>query len=95
MDSADLIANPAATMAAYCDATGIPFRRSALHWSPGVRDEWRQSARWHTRVSQSSGFTQTATSYEVTTANNAMLARYSHHHEPFYRELRAYRITIS
>jgi hypothetical protein len=46
-------------------------------------------------VSQSSGFTQSATSYEITTANNAMLARYSAHHEPFYRALRAHRITIS
>jgi hypothetical protein len=94
VDSGDLIADPGATMAAYCAATGIPFRRSALHWSPGERDEWRHSARWHTRVSQSSGFTRSATSYAVTAANNAMLARYSAHHEPFYRELRAHRITI-
>jgi hypothetical protein len=95
VDSDNLITDPAATMAAYCAATGIPFRRSALHWSLGERDEWRQSARWHARVSQSSGFTQSATSYEITTANNAMLARYSAHHEPFYRALRAHRITIS
>ena len=95
VDSDDLIADPAATMAAYCAATGIPFRPSALHWSPGERDEWRLSARWHKRVSQTSGFTQSASSYEITTANNAMLARYYAHHEPFYRELRAHRITIS
>jgi hypothetical protein len=94
VDSDDLTHDPAATMAAYCAATGIPFRRSALHWSPGERDEWRPSARWHTRVSQSSGFMQSTASYEITTANNAMLARYSAHHEPFYRELRAHRITI-
>ncbi len=95
VDSDDLIADPAATMTAYCAATGIPFRRSALHWAPGDRDEWRQSARWHARVSQSSGFTQSAASYEITTANNAMLARYRAHHEPFYRALRARRIAIS
>ena len=95
VDSGDLIADPDATMATYCAATGIPFRRSALRWSPGERDEWRQSARWHTRVSQSSGFKPSATSYEITTANNAMLARYSAHHEPFYRELRARRMTVS
>jgi len=95
VDSDDLIADPAATMAAYCAATGIPFRQAALHWSPGERYEWRQSARWHKRVSQSSGFTLSPTSYEVTTANNTMLARYSAHHEPFYRALRAHRITIS
>ena len=81
--------------AAYCAAVGIPFSGAALHWAPGHRDEWRPSARWHTQVSESTGFTQSPTSYEITTANNAMLARYSAHHEPFYRALRARRIAIS
>jgi hypothetical protein len=94
VDSDDLIADPAATVAAYCAAVGIPFSGSALRWAPGDRDEWRQSARWHVRVSESSGFTQSTTSYETTTANNAMLARFSAHHEPFYRALRAHRIAI-
>jgi Sulfotransferase domain len=95
VDSADLAADPAATMAAYCTAVGIPFSRAALSWAPGDRDEWRPSARWHAQVSKSAGFTSSATSYEVTTANNAMLARYSAHHEPFYRALRADAIAIS
>ena len=95
VDSADLMADPAATMAAYCAAVGIPFSRPALRWAPGDRDEWRLSARWHARVSESTGFTQSATSYAITTANNAMLARFSTHHGPFYRALRAHRIAIS
>jgi Sulfotransferase domain len=95
VDSDDLMADPAATMAAYCAAVGIPFSRPALRWPPGDRDEWRLSARWHARVSESTGFTQSATSYETTTANNAMLARFSAHHEPFYRALRAHKIAIS
>ena len=94
VDSDDLIADPAATVAAYCAATGIPFSRSALRWAPGDRAEWQQSARWHVRVSESTGFTQSPTRYETTTANNAMLARYSAHHEPFYRALRAHRIAV-
>ncbi len=52
------------------------------------------SARWHARVSQSTGFTQSPTSYEITTANNAMLARYSAYHEPFDQALRAHKISI-
>ena len=95
VDSDDLIADPAATVAAYCAAVGIPFSKPALCWAPGDREEWRQSARWHARVSESTGFTQSPTSYETTTANNAMLARYSAHHEPFYRALRARKIAIS
>jgi hypothetical protein len=94
VDSDDLMAGPAAAMAAYCAAVGIPFSRPALRWAPGDRDEWRLSARWHARVSESTGFTQSATSYETTTANNAMLARFSAHHEPFYRALRAHKIAI-
>jgi hypothetical protein len=95
VDSGDLVADPAATMAAYCAAAGIPFRGQALHWTPGDREEWRPSARWHVQVSASNGFTQSRTSYETTTANNAMLARYSAYHEPFYRALLAQRLAIS
>jgi hypothetical protein len=95
VDSDDLIADPAATVAAYCAAVGIQFSGPALHWTPGDREEWRQSARWHVQASESSGFTQPPTSYETTTANNAMLARYTAHHEPFYRALRARKIAIS
>jgi hypothetical protein len=95
VDSDDLIADPAATVAAYCAAVGIPFSRSALHWTPGDREEWQQSARWHAQVSESSGFTRRPTRYETTVANNAMLARYSAHHEPFYHAFRARKIAIS
>jgi hypothetical protein len=64
---------------------GVPeiWKRAAL--------PWRQSARWHARVSESTGFTQPPASYAVTTANNAMLARYSAYQEPFYRALHAHR----
>jgi len=95
VDSDDLMADPAATMAAYCARVGIPFSESALHWAPGDRDEWRQSARWHVRVNESSGFTHSPASYEITAANNAMLADFTAHHEPFYRALREHRMAIS
>jgi hypothetical protein len=94
VDSADLVADPAATMTAYCAAVGIPFSGQALRWAAGDRNEWRRSARWHAQVSESTGFSQPATSYEITAANNAMLARYSAHHEPFYRGLRDHKIAI-
>jgi hypothetical protein len=94
VDSADLVADPAAIVAAYCAAVGVPFCRAALRWAAGDRDEWRQTARWHAQVSESTGFARPATSYAVTTANNEMLARYSAHHEPFYRALRAHKLAI-
>ena len=58
IDSEDLVTRPAATMAAYCAAVGLPFRPRALAWEPDERPEWRRSARWHVDASNSSGFEQ-------------------------------------
>ncbi len=92
IDSADLVANPAGIMAAYCDAVGIPFREQALSWHPGPRAEWSRTARWHAAVERTSTFTQLASSYPDTVANNAKLAEFSAYHEPYYQELRAIRL---
>jgi hypothetical protein len=45
-------------------------------------------------VSESTGFTLPASSYATTPANNAMLARYSAYHEPFYRALHAQKLAV-
>jgi hypothetical protein len=47
IDSDDLVTRPAATMAAYCAAVGLPFIPAALTREPSERPEWRQCARWH------------------------------------------------
>lgn len=49
IDSDDLVARAAATMAAYCTAVGLPFDPRALTWEPGKQAEWRRSAGWHCR----------------------------------------------
>jgi Sulfotransferase domain len=56
LDSQDLVANPAATMAAYCAAVELPFIADALNWQPGQRSEWARSSRWHEDAATSSGF---------------------------------------
>jgi adenylylsulfate kinase len=94
IDSADLVANPARTMAAYCEAVGIPFREQALSWRPGPRAAWSRSARWHTAVDSSSTFTPRVSTYAQTVANNARLAEFSAHHEPYYQALRSRRLVI-
>lgn len=95
IDSADLVANPAGIMAAYCDTAGIPFREQALNWHAGPRAEWSRSARWHAAVERTSTFTRLASSYPETVANNAKLAEFSAYHEPYYQELRASRLVPS
>jgi Sulfotransferase domain len=95
IDSDDLVARPAATMAAYCAAVGLPFDRRALTWEPGERSEWRRSARWHVDVSASSGFERRERVYPNTVENSAELARSAAHHRPFYERLYAQRLDVT
>jgi hypothetical protein len=97
VDSDDLVARPAATMAAYCDAVGLPFCPEALTWEPGERPEWRRTARWHTGASASSGLGPRPTDavYADTVETSDHLARFAAHHRPFYEALHPLRIDVT
>jgi hypothetical protein len=95
IDSDDLVARPAATMAAYCAAVGLPFMPAALTWEPGERPEWRQYARWHVDASASSGFERHDHVYQHTVENSPELARFAAHHRPFYERLYAQRLDVT
>src|SRR5580700_6207779 len=84
IDSDDLVTRPAATMAAYCAAVGLPFNPRALTWERGEQPEWRRSARWHTDASSSSGFERHEREYPHTVGNSEKLAQYAARHRPFY-----------
>jgi sulfotransferase family protein len=95
IDSDDLVARPAATMAAYCAAVGLPFVPRALTWEPGERPEWRRYARWHVDASASSGFERYEHAYPHTVENSPDLARFAAHHRPFYERLYAQRLDVT
>ena len=95
IDSDDLVARPAATMAAYCAAVGLPFSPRSLTWDQGERAEWRRSARWHLDASASSGFERRTRIYPHTTENSGELARFADHHRPFYERLYAQRLDVT
>jgi len=95
IDSDDLVARPAATMAAYCAAVGLPFVPRALTWEPGVRPEWRRYARWHVEASAGSGFERYEHAYPHTVENSPDLARFAAHHRPFYERLYAQRLDVT
>jgi hypothetical protein len=95
IDSDDLVTRPAATMAAYCAAVGLPFVPRALTWEPGERPEWRQYARWHVDASASSRFERHEHVYPYTAENNPDLARIAAHHRPFYEKLYAQRLDVA
>src|ERR1700735_2712451 len=83
LDSDDLVARPAATMAAYCAAVGLPFNPQALTWEQGEQPEWRRTARWHTDASNSSGFERHEREHQHTVENSEKLAQYAARHRPF------------
>jgi len=95
IDSDDLVARPAATMAAYCAAVGLPFLPRALTWEPGERPEWRQYGRWHMDASASAGFERHEHVYRHTVENTPDLARVAAHHQPFYERLYAQRLDVT
>jgi len=94
IDSDDLIASPAAVMAAYCGAVGLPFRSDALTWTAEDRPEWQRTARWHQMTASSSGFEGRTSRYDHTTRNSKRLAAFAAHHRPFYDLLRAERLRV-
>jgi hypothetical protein len=95
IDSDDLVAWPAATMAAYCTAVGLRFNSRALTWGPGEQAAWHRSAGWHADASNSSGFERRERTYLHTVENSEKLARYAAHHRPFYEQLYAQRMKVT
>jgi Sulfotransferase domain len=89
MDAGQLLAEPAAVVAAFCAAVGIDFRPAALSWQPGHRQEWGPSQRWHEEVSRTSGFgaARHSTGAEELIAGNDRLAAMLEYQQPFYERL--------
>jgi len=92
LDSADLVARPAAIVRAYCERVGLDFRPGALTWPPADRPEWQLSRDWHTEVAASSGFTGTTRRPGTDVAQDPVLSRYLDYHLPFYLHLYQYRL---
>ncbi len=95
IDSDDLLADPATTMAAYCAAVGLPFIPAALHWQPGQRAEWARSSRWHEDAAASSGFDAPPRPDRHGLAAHPDVARFTERHRPFYEELRRHRLDVA
>ncbi|MBB1245945.1 sulfotransferase family protein, partial [Streptomyces durbertensis] len=92
VNAADLAADPAGTLAAYCAAVDIPFRPEALSWSSGERPEWRTWSGWHRDVAGSEGFRQPRRHYRVPEEQRPRLLEYVEYCRPFYEHLDAFRI---
>jgi hypothetical protein len=82
-----ILASPAAAVAAYCEAVGLPNIPAALTWRPGHRTEWERTQRWHLDAANSSGFHVPEKQYEITVNNNETLRAYFAYHRRYYDRL--------
>jgi Sulfotransferase domain len=94
IDGDDLVAAPEAIVEAYCTRVGIPYVPEALQWKPQVLASWERTARWHTSVSESSGFEPRREESPVDVEGDPKLRAYLRYHQPYYDELRARRLRV-
>lgn len=95
LDSGDLVARPAETMAAYCASVGLPFIAEALAWEQGERVEWSRSSRWHRDAAASSAFHQPYDPDHHGLMSHPEVMRFATRHRPFYEMLRAHCLKAS
>ncbi|MBB5780242.1 sulfotransferase-like domain-containing protein [Nonomuraea jabiensis] len=92
IDGDDLVANPEATVRAYCERVGLEFMPEAMRWDPGRQANWQRTDRWHAEVAQSSGLVAKAPERRETPDTNEHLRRVAEHHQPFYDALARHRL---
>ena len=98
MASDDLLAEPAATTAAYCAAVGIDFMPEALDWDAGERSEvsWygEGTGPWHDALRQSTGIKPQKTKYPPL-EDDARLMDLYHRALPYYEHLLNHKLDIT
>lgn len=95
IDGDDLVADPEATVRAYCERVGLEFKPEAMHWDSSKQANWQGTARWHAEVAESSGLETKAPKQRETPDTNEHLRRIAEHHQPFYDALARHRLSSS
>lgn len=95
IDGDDLVAEPEATMRAYCGRVGLRFIGKALHWQPTAgHSAWQRTKNWHREVDGSSGLTATRPEHRAHPDSDPHLRRLVEHHQPFYDAMHAHRLVV-
>ena len=92
IDAADLAADPAGTLRAYCRALGLPFMPQALEWKPELPEAWRDVSGWHADLAGSTGIVRRTAPDDSGLDAAPHLRAYHEHHAPFFERLRAHRL---
>ncbi len=87
VDSADVLRDPAGTLAALCAALGIAWDRAMLAWEPGRRaTDGVWAPHWYNRVEATTGFAAPAESaVELPAETVSLLAECREHYEVLRR----------
>ncbi|MEU4896756.1 sulfotransferase family protein [Streptomyces sp. NPDC044780] len=93
ISSEELVADPATTVRAYCDAVGLRFAPAAMSWQAGLLPQWQRTSRWHEHTSRTTGFADVGTSYPDTVDNHPLLRDFFQYHLPYYQKLYERRLT--
>jgi Sulfotransferase domain len=94
LNAADVVANPAATIAGYCSAVGISFMPAALTWPAGDRPEWATWRGWHGDVAASTGFAKPRSTHRIASAETPRLREFVDYCRPFYDYLDRHRLHV-
>lgn len=94
VDSDLLLEHPGRTVRTYSELVGLTHDPDTLNWSPGMRDEWSKTARWHTDAGNSNGFERSERVYPATVDNHVTLAEFYDHELPFYKYLLERRMSL-
>ena len=89
VESSDVLANPAQTLARLCEALGIPFTNSMLSWPAGRRETdgvWAPA--WYSTVEQSTCFAPPSASTDLASCLPDNLRRIADEARPHYDAMR-------
>jgi hypothetical protein len=92
IDAADLEADPAGAVRAYCAAMEIPFVASALHWEPTVPDQLQAGDPWHADLFATRGFEPEVETFTADLKSHPRFAEFRDRSMPFYTALHRHRI---
>ncbi|OED38781.1 hypothetical protein AB833_18125 [Chromatiales bacterium (ex Bugula neritina AB1)] len=96
-DSGDLLENPPAMVAAFCQAVGIPFMPDALSWKPGADTalySWWDGGSFHQNLKASTGLVAQKRQYADLQSTPARVQQVHRRMKPHYERLYQYRTTV-
>ena len=95
IDSDDLLENPDAMVAGFCEAVGIPFLPDALHWEPGADTgdySWWDGGSFHANLRASTGLKPQVRRYIEVADAPERVRRVHRRMQPHYAHLFGHRI---